>query len=242
MRREYYEWLSPALGRQMEMLVFGESGARVIFFPTRKARFFDYENWGVVEALRPKLEAGQLQLYCVDSVDAESLYCAEKHPAERIQRHLQYEHYILDEVVPLTQHLNPDMCLMAAGCSMGAYHAVNIAFRHPELFGKVVGMSGRYDLTQPMATFRDLFQGYIDENVYLNTPNRFIVHLNHEFYLSHLRRLDITLAVGAEDAFLENNLVLSQQLQEKHIDHQVYIWDEEAHTPAAWQSMVNLYL
>jgi esterase/lipase superfamily enzyme len=242
MRREYHEWLSPALDRQMELLVFGEAGARVLFFPTRRARFFDYENWGVIEALRPKIEAGQLQLYCVDSIDGESLYCPEKHPAERIQRHLQYERYILEEVLPLTRQLNPNMCLIAAGCSMGAYHAVNLAFRHPDLFGKVVGLSGRYDLTQAMASFRDLFQGYVDEAVYLNTPNRFLAHLDEEFYLSHLRRLDITLAVGEDDAFLENNLVLSQQLQEKHIDHQLYIWGGEAHTPLAWQSMVDLYL
>jgi esterase/lipase superfamily enzyme len=242
MRREYHDWLSPALGRRMELLVFGEAGARVLFFPTRRARFFDYENWGVVEALRPKIEAGKLQLYCVDSIDGESLYCPEKHPAERIQRHLQYERYILDEVVPLTRQLNPHICLIAAGCSMGAYHAVNLAFRHPHLFGKVVGLSGRYDLTQPMASFRDLFQGYVDEDVYLNTPSRFIPQLDHDFYLSHLRRLDITLAVGEADAFLENNLVLSQQLQEKHIDHQLYVWTGEAHSPLAWQGMVGLYL
>ncbi|MBO2010507.1 esterase family protein [Hymenobacter negativus] len=242
MRREYHEWLSPVLDRRMELLVFGEAGARVLFFPTRRARFFDYENWGVVEALRPKIEAGQIQLYCVDSIDGESLYCPEKHPAERIQRHLQYERYILDEVLPLTQRLNPNMCLIAAGCSMGAFHAVNLAFRHPDLFGKVVGLSGRYDLTQPMASFRDLFQGYVDEDVYLNTPNRFLAHLDHDFYLAHLRRLDITLAVGNTDAFLENNMVLSQQLQEKHINHQLHVWNGEAHSPLAWQSMVNLYL
>lgn len=242
MRREHHEWLSPALGRHMELLVFGEAGARVLLFPTRKARFFDYENWGVVEALRPKIEAGLLQLYCVDSIDAESLYCAHKHPAERIQRHLQYERYIIEEVLPLTQRSNPNMCLIAAGCSMGAYHAVNLSFRHPQLFGKVLGMSGRYDLTQPMAGFRDLFQGYVDEDVYLNTPNRFLANLAHNYYLEHLRRLEITLVVGEQDAFLENNLMLSQQLREKGIAHQLQVWGEEAHTPLAWQQMVDLYL
>jgi esterase/lipase superfamily enzyme len=241
MNREYHEWISPALDRRMELLVFGHAGARVLLFPTRKARFFDYENWGVIEALRPKIESGFLQLYCVDSIDAESLYCATKHPAERIQRHLQYEQYIIEEVLPLTRE-NPDMCLIVAGCSMGAFHAVNLAFRHPELFGKVVGMSGRYDLTQAMATFRDLFQGYVDEAVYLNTPNRFLSNLDHDFYLEHLHRLDITLVIGEDDAFFDNNLVLSQQLQEKGISHQLHIWEGEAHSPPVWGPMVDLYL
>ncbi|TVT39583.1 esterase [Hymenobacter setariae] len=242
MRREYQQWWSPALGRPMELLVFGHAGARVLFFPTRKARFFDYENWGVVEALRPRLERGDLQLYCLDSVDAESLYCPAKHPAERIRRHLQYERYLLEEVLPLTHHRNPNSCLMAAGCSMGAFHAVNFAFRHPHLFAKVVGLSGRYDLTQAMGCFRDLFQGYVDHEVYLNTPNRFLPNLSDDFYLGHLRRLDIKLAIGEEDAFLADNYFLDQQLWAKGIAHQLHIWAGEAHTPPAWQQMVQLYL
>lgn len=242
MHREYYEWFSPALDRTMQLLVFGSAGARVVLFPTRKARFYDYENWGVVEALQAKIEAGLLQLYCVDSVDAESLYCKTKHPVDRIQRHLQYERYILDEVLPMSQALNPNVFLIAAGCSMGAFHAVNLAFRHPQRFGRVVGMSGRYDLTQGMASFADLFEGYVDETVYLNTPNRFIPNLTDEFYLHELRRLDITLAIGTEDAFLNDNLFLSQQLQHKDISHQVQVWEGEAHNPAAWKQMVNLYL
>ncbi|MBC8083344.1 MAG: esterase family protein [Hymenobacter sp.] len=242
MRREYHEWVSPALDRRMQLLVFGEAGARVLLFPTRKARFYDYENWGVVEALQPKIEGGFLQLYCVDSIDAESLYCLAKHPAERIQRHLQYEQYIMREVLPMSEAHNPNSFLIAAGCSMGAYHAVNLSFRHPAQFGKVVGMSGRYDLTQAMAAFPDLFQGYVDEEVYLNTPNRFIPNLTNDFHLEQLRRLEITLAIGAEDAFLEDNRFLSQQLHEKGVANQLHVWAGEAHKPPAWRHMVDLYL
>jgi esterase/lipase superfamily enzyme len=242
MHREYQQWWSPALGRPMELLIFGHAGARVLFFPTRRARFFDYENWGVIEALRSRLDNGDLQLYCVDSLDAESLYCTAKHPAERMQRHLQYEHYLLAEVLPLTQHHNPNPCLIAAGCSMGAFHAVNLALRHPELFAKVVGLSGRYDLTQQMGCFRDLFQGYVDQDVYLNTPNRFLPNLHDDCCLEHLRRLDIKLAVGTTDAFLADNQFLSQQLWAKGIEHELQVWAGEAHCPAAWQHMVQLYL
>jgi esterase/lipase superfamily enzyme len=242
MQREYWQWWSPALGRPMELLTFGHAGARVLFFPTRRARFFDYENWGVVEALRPKLDNGDLQLYCVDSLDAESLYCKDKHPAERVRRHLQYERYLLEEVLPLSEHRNPHSCLLAAGCSMGAFHAVNLVFRYPQLFAKVVGLSGRYDLTQAMGCFRDLFQGYVDQDVYLNTPNRFLPNLHDDFYLAHLRRLDIRLAVGADDAFRTDNHFLSELLNAKGISHKLHVWAGEAHAPADWQQMVQLYL
>ncbi len=85
-------------------------------------------------------------MFCVDSVDAESFY-AHVPPADKIARHLQYERYILQEVLPLIMFRPSFTNLIAAGCSLGGYHAVNIAFRYPEFFNKVVAMSARFDLT-----------------------------------------------------------------------------------------------
>ena len=143
MGRTYHRWWSPRLRREMELLVFGHAGARVLVFPTRAGRFYDYERWGLVEALHRPLAAGAIQLYCVDSSDRESLYAFHWPPWERIARHLQYESYIVEEVLPLSQQLNPSPYLIAHGCSLGAYHAVNLAFRHPQRFRKVVALSGR---------------------------------------------------------------------------------------------------
>jgi esterase/lipase superfamily enzyme len=92
----------------MELLVFGHAGARVLVFPTRQGRFYDYENWRLVEAIRDCIEAGSLQLFCVDSVDSESLYCEHRPPQGRIERHRQYEAYVVEEVVPFTAGRNAD--------------------------------------------------------------------------------------------------------------------------------------
>ena len=78
----------------MELLVFGHAGAKVLIFPTRDGRFYEYENMGVVESLRSKIEAGYLQLFCVDSVDHESLYCFWREPHERIRHHIRFEQLI----------------------------------------------------------------------------------------------------------------------------------------------------
>ena len=72
MNREYHKWHSPALGRDMEILVFGHGGTPVLVFPTSMGRFYDYENRGMIAAVGDKYENGQLQAFCVDSVDAES--------------------------------------------------------------------------------------------------------------------------------------------------------------------------
>src|SRR5919199_2789202 len=98
MQREYQRWTSPALGRDMEMLVFGHAGAPVLVFPTSLGRFYEYEERGMVAALSEHLEQGWIQLVCVDGIDSESWYCGWCHPSGRVWRHMQYETYVLQEV------------------------------------------------------------------------------------------------------------------------------------------------
>jgi esterase/lipase superfamily enzyme len=242
MQREYHRWHSPRLGRTMELLVFGHAGAKTLVFPTRNGRFYEYESLRVVERLAHKLEAGHLQLFCVDSVDHESLYCLWKQPAERIQRHAQFEEYILHEVLPFMQGKNSHPCTIAHGCSLGAYHAANIAFRHPHLFRKLSAFSGRYDLTLSVENFTDLFNGYYDDAIYFHTPSHFMANLECNGHLQHLRNMDITLVVGKEDPFLGNNQHLSAILHSKGINHHLHEWAGRAHCGYFWRRMASHYL
>jgi esterase/lipase superfamily enzyme len=226
----------------MELLVFGHAGARVLVFPTRAGRFYDYENWGLVEAVRWQVEQGLLQLICVDSVDSESLYAFWRPPHERIARHVEYESYILDEVLPLTEAINPTPFLIAHGCSLGAYHATNIALRHPQRFQKLVAFSGRYDLTTPAGGFRSLFDDYYDETIYFHTPCHFVPQLHDPCVLDAMRRMQITLVVGADDPFVESNQRLSTALWDKGVWHALYLWPNEAHRVRHWREMAPLYL
>lgn len=242
LKRQHHQWYSSHLNRNMELLVFGHAGNPVIFFPTRTARFYDYEDWKIIDALSEKIEAGNLQVFCVDSIDKESFYSLCVHPSKRIQRHLQFENYIISELIPFISDQNSNNHFVAAGCSLGAYHALNIAFRHPHLFSKVVGMSGRYDLTLQLEYFDDLFNGYTNEDIYYNMPSQYIPNLIDEKILAQLKRMEIFLAVGQEDAFLNNNIELSQSLYKKDILHTLHLWDGEAHKARYWSRMVQVYL
>ena len=51
LNREYHKWFSPALGREMELLVFGHGGSPLVVFPTSMGRFFDYENRHMIDAV-----------------------------------------------------------------------------------------------------------------------------------------------------------------------------------------------
>ncbi len=86
MNREYLRWYSQRLHRDMEMLVFGHAGAKVLVFPTREGRFFEYEQLGLVASLADKLQAGHLRLYCIEGLAADSLYGFHRHPAESIRQ------------------------------------------------------------------------------------------------------------------------------------------------------------
>ena len=200
------------------------------------------KNWRIIDAIRDKIDNGELQIFCVDSIDAESFYNQQAHPSERIHRHIEYENYIVDEVLPFMHKKNGAEAFEVAGCSMGAYHAFNIAMKFPCRFYKVVGMSGRYDLTHELEDFRDLFDGYHDENVYFNMPLQFIPNLQDEFMLECIRDTEIILAIGETDPFLASNHQCSHVLQSKGIDHHLSVWDGSAHRPRYWRKMVQLYL
>jgi esterase/lipase superfamily enzyme len=235
MHRSYHRWFSRALGRDMELLVFGHAGPRVLAFPASKHPFYDWENRGLVAALADRLEGGQLQLFCVDQVDGESWYAWDRHPAQRARRHAQYDAYLLDEVVPFTREVNADPLLMAAGPSFGAYHAVNFAFRHPQIIGRVLGLSGLYDLGR-------FTGGHHDDNVYFNNPCEYLANEHDEGRLEALRRMDIILAVGRGDPLYGCNQRLSEILWSKNVWHALRVWDGFSHDWPVWARMLPLYI
>jgi esterase/lipase superfamily enzyme len=233
--REHHRWYSPRLQRDMELLIHGHAGARVLVFPTSQGRFYEYEDRGMVGNLADQIENGWLQLYCVDSVDAESFYCRWAHPSGRIRRHMQYEEYLLNEVLPLSRAKNDNPFMIAHGCSFGAYHALNIALRHPHLFGRVLALSGKYDMSS-------FFNGYFDQDIYFHTPSQYVPNLHDPRQIEALRRVDIILALGNADPNIENNRALSGALWGKGIGNALREWDGWCHDWPYWQAMVRAYI
>lgn len=235
MRRSYHRWYSPSLGRDMELLVFGHAGARVLGFPASMHPFYDWEDRGLVHSLAWHIDNGHVQLFCIDQVDRESWYGGHLHPADRARRHLQYDAYLVNEVVPFTLSQNDHPFLIATGPSFGAYHAVNFSLRHPELVGRVLGMNGLYDIKR-------FTGGYHDENVYFNNPVESLANEHDPARLAALRRLDIILTAGREDPLLGQSQLLSGLLWSKGIWHALRTWDGFAHDWPVWAKMLPLYI
>lgn len=236
MHREYHKWYSGRLGREMELLVFGHSGLPVLAFPTSCGRFYELEDRGLIGGLAGRIDAGQLQFYCVDSLDAESWYNRNVPPRWRIARHMQYEEYLLNEVLPLIRGRNHDSHLVALGCSFGGYHAANIALRHPDIFTGLLSMSGAFDVS-------NFLGGYYDQDCYFNIPVHYMPNMSDPWYLDRYRRNRIVLATGWDDHCLWQNQNMARILGEKGIPHQLSIWDSwNAHDWPTWQRMMQEYL
>lgn len=237
MNRHYHRWHSPSLDREMEMLVFGHAGTPVMVFPTSQGRFFDYENRGMVHALQGVIEGERVQLYCVDSVDAESWYNYSAPPRARVARHMAYEKYILQEVLPFIARCNNATSLTVTGCSFGGYHAVNLTLRHPDRVDRCISLGGAFDITQFIA-------GYYDEDCYFNNPVDFLPNLSDQWYLGmYQRKAALILATGEHDICLEDNLRLSRILKGKNVRHVLDVWgDGTGHDWPWWQRMIAKFV
>ena len=244
MNREYVKWNSKNLDRDMEMLIFGDRGQRVIVFPTSCGRFFDWENRGMLETMQGYIESRQIQVICVDSVDPESWWNTSAHPTDRAKRHMAYQKYVVEEVLPFSKKKNENDFVIALGASMGAYHAINIALRYPEHFNRTIGFSGPYDMrqmSQPFPLFNWIHE-YYDEYILQCDPISYVRELQDKDKLQKIKEMEIIFAMGKTDPLYPGNQDFTHELWAKDIWHAYRVWEGFAHDWPYWKDMIHLYL
>ena len=231
MNVEYHRWWSRSLGQDMELKVYGHAGKPVVVFPCQGGRFFEYEDFGMVEACRSFIEAGAVTFFTVDGVDGQSWTNREAHPADRARRHNDYDRYVVEEVAPFIRTLRPQASgALATGCSMGAYHSANFFFRHPDVFDALVALSGLYQL-------RDFVGDYLDDNVYFNSPLLYLPGLSDPWYLERYRKSRIVVCVGQgawEDEMLADTRALQAILASKEIPAWIDYWGHDVNHDWPW--------
>ncbi|MFL5798408.1 MAG: esterase family protein [Actinomycetota bacterium] len=229
--REYFRDWSGALGREMETLRFGDAGLPVLVFPTSQGRFHQWEDFGMVEALADKIGDGHVQLWCVDSVDSESWYAQDRHPRERVLRHLDYERYLVDELIPRMPS-RP----VTTGTSLGAFHALLLALRQPWHVAGFVALSGAYDTDRWL-------DGYHDDVTYLTNPLAFLPGLSDERYLGPIQAFDKkVIATGRDDANAQESIRAGELLRAKGVDVWLDVWDGWVHDWPFWRDMIRNYV
>lgn len=244
MHIEEHRWASPNLGQEISLKVYGHWGIPLIVFPCSQGRYFDYEGLGMVSAIASFIDGGQIKLYCVDSVDSQSWYDFGRSPAQRNARHEAYDRYVTNEVVPfIRDHCRtPDIRPMTNGCSMGAYHAVNFYFKHPELFAGTIACSGLYRLDRP-----EFHLGPADISaVYYNSPLAYLPGVTESWRLEEYRRGTIMVSVGQgawDEEALEDTRNLQAICEDKGIPAWIDIWGHDVnHDWPWWYKQMNHFL
>jgi len=240
MNYETHRWRSDRLGQDMELRFYGHAGKPVVVFPSAAGTFYQYQDFGMVEAVSPFVDSGAISLVTVDSVDAQSWLNQSAHPAERARRHQDYDGYIVQEVVPFIRRRLPrSHGLLATGCSMGAYHSANFFFRHPDVFDAVIALSGVYQLGQFLG-------GYMDDNVYFNTPLAYLPNLTDPWYLDRYRQSQIVFCVGQgawEEPMVADTRAMEAVLRSKSITAWVDFWGHDVnHDWPWWRVMMPYFL
>ena len=216
MKEEYVKKYSPALDRDMEYKTYGDQGHPVLVFPSQSGRFYDYQDFGMVDVLSSFIDEGKIRLVCVDGIDGETWSDANGDEQKRIELHERWFHYIVDELLPSVRHSEQET-FIATGCSMGGYHAANFFFRRPDLFDTLLSLSGLY-----YAGF--FFPHYTSSLVYDNSPYDFLSNMPADYpYWELYRQRRIILCVG-QGAWEDNLLESTRRMDALLIEHNVPAW------------------
>ena len=168
---------SENLRRNMTIKTYGAGGLPILVFPTQDAMSDNFENFGMIDTLKDFIDGGQIQLFCVDTVDQETWSNIWGDKVWRAARQESYYRYIIEEVLPLIREKNSSGKLpIVIGCSLGGLHAAIVFLRRPELFGGMLSLSGVYD-----AKF--FFDGWLNPVLYENSPTDFLANMppNHPY-------------------------------------------------------------
>ncbi|MDQ3789494.1 MAG: alpha/beta hydrolase-fold protein [Actinomycetota bacterium] len=237
MRRDQYEISGGTV------IAYGHYGRPFLVFPAEQGRAWDFEANGMVDAVRPLIDAGRAKLYCVDSHDAASWSNRSLPLEERARQHAVYESWIIDRVLP-SIHADCGGALEVAtvGCSLGAFHAVLFALRRADLFPLAIGLSGNYDPSTWDAW------GERGEAAYFTNPVDFVPNLNGD-HLEWLRsRLSVLLVVGQgqwEDTTgaLDSTRGLAAILRAKGLLCELDLWGHDVpHDWPSWRAQLAHHL
>ena len=230
---------SQILDREMHLMIYGQGGLPMLCFPTQNSMCRNYEDFGMIDNLADYIDGGKIQLFVVDTVDAESWSPKDGNKTWRAARQEQYFHYIIDEVMPIIHARNP-LPPAVTGFSMGADHALICFLRRPDLFRGVIALSGVYDADY-------FFDGWMDPTLYESSPERFLpsMPVDHPYIaLYNARTMILCCGQGAwEEDGVRTLKHLERVFKEKGIRAWCDFWGFDVnHDWPWWFKQMRYYL
>ena len=216
MQRFHDSFRSRVLERPVEYLWFGQAGRPLLMFPTSGGRYWENEDQGLVESLSDFISEGRLQVCCIDAFNDEHLNNLQIHPADRMRGFDAYDRYLAEEMVPMIAARAGRDDLAVYGASLGGFHAVNFAARHPEQVARCIALSGLFDNHR-------LLDGHWDELCYYHCPVAYVANMDAE-WCRRLSTVEWVIATGEHDSLVEETRKYSDLLRRKDIPVHSEVW------------------
>ncbi|CAN5210964.1 alpha/beta hydrolase-fold protein [soil metagenome] len=236
--KEAFHWRSDRLAQHVTVVRWGYYGTPVLIFPTAGGDAEEIERFHLIGALGSLLEEGRVKVYSVDSTAGRAWLTGVESPEYCSRLQNAFDGFIYREVLPMIRSdcRSPDIEVITAGASIGAFNAVASVCRHPDAFRIAIGMSGTFDLSKYL-------QGRFTENFYFSSPLHFLPQLEGP-QLEMLRRRFVLIPTGEgrwED--VGESWRMAKVLGDKGVPNRVDPWGPQwDHNWVTWREMLPTYL
>jgi esterase/lipase superfamily enzyme len=231
-------WFSDRMQEEITVARWGAVGRPVLIFPSAGGDAQEAERNGLVDACGQLLAEGRVKLYSVDSIAGQAMVAKTGSPEHRTWLLNQFHECIRREVVPAIHSDLGGQALdvITAGASIGAFNAVAVLCRYPEVFSAAIGMSGSYRIER-------FYDQAWTQDLYFSAPLQFLPGLDGP-QLDLLRQRFAVLASG-EGAWEDvgESWRMAAALGARQIPNRVDNWGPQwAHDWPSWRAMLPQYL
>jgi len=236
----------PVPGHDGDLAVvrYGSWGRPVLLFPSEGGSARDAEHNGMLDAVRPLVDAGRVSLFCVDSLDRWSWSDGDIPTEERARRGQTYTAWLSEMVLPwLLDQVGGGQEVITVGVSLGAYHAVHLTLQRADVAPLAIGLSGNYD----PSTWNGW--GELGDATYFANPTAYLANMEGGHLQWVRSRVSVLLVVG-QGAFEESPTralsspgAFADLLERKGIRHDLDVWGHDsAHDWPWWQRQLAHHL
>ena len=239
MDKVHKTWFSPNLRQEVSVARWGHYGQPVLLFPTAGGDCEECERMLMIRVLTPLIDAGRIKVYSPDSVAGRAWINRRYSAARKAWVQNQYDKYVYHELLPWirTDCRSPDVEVITAGSSIGAYNAIVSMTRHPDAFKLAIGMSGTYDLSGWMDGVHSL-------DFHYSSPVHFLPLHPEGDHMDLLRRRFAIFAVGeGRWETPGNSWKAAHALGQRGVPNRVDLWGQNHdHDWPTWREMLPKYL
>jgi esterase/lipase superfamily enzyme len=231
-------WYSPRLESDVTVVRWGHFGRPVIVFPTAGGDAEEVERMLLIDALGDLIEAGRIKVYSCDSIAGYAMVRGDGDARYRAALLNGFHGFVREEMIPAiwADCRTPGADVVVSGASIGAFNAIAMLCRYPEVVSHAIAMSGTFDV----ASFIGPDAG---EALYFATPLYFLPGMQGPA-LERLQHRFAVLASGeGRWENIEHSWRLAEVMGQKGIPNRVDPWGPEYdHDWPTWRVMLPHYL